>query len=99
MDGWLLKWTNYIKGYQRRWFVLSNGLLSYYRFVADFLSSLMNILTLPFAGRNPADMAHTCRGNISISNALIHTEDSCNFLISNGGTQTFHLRAANEIER
>lgn len=49
--------------------------------------------------RNPADMAHTCRGNISIANALIHTEDSCNFLISNGGTQTFHLRAANEIER
>jgi hypothetical protein len=31
--GWLLKWTNYIKGYQRRWFVLSNGLLSYYRCV------------------------------------------------------------------
>ena len=29
--GWLLKWTNYIKGYQRRWFVLANGLLSYYR--------------------------------------------------------------------
>ncbi|XP_014397916.1 PREDICTED: oxysterol-binding protein 2-like, partial [Myotis brandtii] len=28
--GWLLKWTNYLKGYQRRWFVLSNGLLSYY---------------------------------------------------------------------
>lgn len=31
--GWLFKWTNYIKGYQRRWFVLSNGLLSYYRYV------------------------------------------------------------------
>lgn len=30
-NGWLFKWTNYIKGYQRRWFVLSNGLLSYYR--------------------------------------------------------------------
>ncbi|CAB1318420.1 unnamed protein product [Coregonus sp. 'balchen'] len=28
--GWLYKWTNYLKGYQRRWFVLSNGLLSYY---------------------------------------------------------------------
>uniref|UniRef100_A0A3Q3ECC8 Oxysterol-binding protein n=1 Tax=Labrus bergylta TaxID=56723 RepID=A0A3Q3ECC8_9LABR len=25
--GWLFKWTNYLKGYQRRWFVLSNGLL------------------------------------------------------------------------
>ncbi|XP_012376223.2 oxysterol-binding protein 2 isoform X2 [Dasypus novemcinctus] len=31
VKGWLLKWTNYLKGYQRRWFVLSNGLLSYYR--------------------------------------------------------------------
>ena len=30
--GWLFKWTNYLKGYQRRWFVLSNGLLSYYRY-------------------------------------------------------------------
>ncbi|XP_014670942.1 PREDICTED: oxysterol-binding protein 1-like [Priapulus caudatus] len=29
--GWLYKWTNYLKGYQKRWFVLSNGLLSYYR--------------------------------------------------------------------
>ena len=34
--GWLLKWTNYIKGYQRRWFVLSNGLLSYYRLAQAF---------------------------------------------------------------
>ena len=31
--GWLYKWTNYIKGYQKRWFVLQNGLLSYYRWV------------------------------------------------------------------
>lgn len=31
MKGWLLKWTNYLKGYQRRWFVLCNGVLSYYR--------------------------------------------------------------------
>lgn len=30
--GWLFKWTNYLKGYQRRWFVLGNGLLSYYRY-------------------------------------------------------------------
>lgn len=33
MKGFLLKWTNYIKGYQRRWFVLSKGVLSYYRLV------------------------------------------------------------------
>uniref|UniRef100_A0A8C1NGG3 Oxysterol-binding protein n=1 Tax=Cyprinus carpio TaxID=7962 RepID=A0A8C1NGG3_CYPCA len=40
--GWLFKWTNYIKGYQRRWFVLSNGLLSYYRYghTLDFVLSM-----------------------------------------------------------
>ena len=33
--GWLYKWTNYIRGYQRRWFVLQNGLLSYYRYLNE----------------------------------------------------------------
>ncbi|XP_077298811.1 oxysterol binding protein isoform X2 [Arctopsyche grandis] len=79
MKGWLFKWTNYLKGYQRRWFVLSNGVLSYYR--------------------NQAEMAHTCRGTITLGGALIHTVDSCTFVISNGGTQTFHIKASNEVER
>ncbi|XP_030371516.1 oxysterol-binding protein 1 [Scaptodrosophila lebanonensis] len=79
MKGWLLKWTNYIKGYQRRWFVLSKGVLSYYR--------------------NQSEMNHTCRGTISLHGALIHTVDSCTFVISNGGTQTFHIKAGNEVER
>ncbi|RCN48650.1 hypothetical protein ANCCAN_05289 [Ancylostoma caninum] len=31
-SGWLNKWTNYIKGYRQRWFVLdSAAVLSYYR--------------------------------------------------------------------
>lgn len=38
MKGWLLKWTNYLKGYQRRWFVLSNGVLSYYRYVVYIIN-------------------------------------------------------------
>ncbi|KAL0119236.1 hypothetical protein PUN28_009669 [Cardiocondyla obscurior] len=79
MKGWLFKWTNYLKGYQRRWFVLSNGLLSYYR--------------------NPAEMSHTCRGTISLHGALIHTVDACTFVVSNGGTQTFHIKASTEVER
>ena len=46
-------------------------------------------------------MAHTCRGTISLHGAVIHTEHaSSNFVVSNGGgTQTFHLRATNEVER
>ncbi|KAL2098025.1 hypothetical protein ACEWY4_007232 [Coilia grayii] len=77
--GWLFKWTNYIKGYQRRWFVLSNGLLSYYR--------------------TQAEMGHTCRGTINLATANIVVEDSCNFIISNGGAQTYHLKASSEVER
>ncbi|XP_048851751.1 oxysterol-binding protein 1 isoform X1 [Brienomyrus brachyistius] len=77
--GWLFKWTNYIKGYQRRWFVLSNGLLSYYR--------------------TQAEMGHTCRGTINLATANIAVEDSCNFVISNGGAQTYHLKASSEVER
>uniref|UniRef100_A0A182LZ01 PH domain-containing protein n=1 Tax=Anopheles culicifacies TaxID=139723 RepID=A0A182LZ01_9DIPT len=49
--------------------------------------------------KNQAEMAHTCRGTISLHGALIHTVDSCTFVISNGGTQTFHIKAANEVER
>lgn len=33
LKGWLFKWTNYIKGYQKRYFVLSHKELSYYRYV------------------------------------------------------------------
>ncbi|XP_013875660.1 oxysterol-binding protein 1 isoform X2 [Austrofundulus limnaeus] len=77
--GWLFKWTNYIKGYQRRWFVLSNGLLSYYR--------------------TQAEMGHTCRGTINLATANIAVEDSCSFVISNGGAQTYHLKASSEVER
>ncbi|XP_069768893.1 oxysterol-binding protein 1-like isoform X3 [Narcine bancroftii] len=77
--GWLFKWTNYLKGYQRRWFVLSNGLLSYYR--------------------TQAEMGHTCRGTINLATANITVEDSCSFVISNGGAQTYHLKATSEVER
>jgi hypothetical protein len=44
-------------------------------------------------------MAHTCRGSISLHGALIYTVDACTFVITNGGTQTFHIRAASEVER
>uniref|UniRef100_A0A8C7Z4Y6 Oxysterol-binding protein n=1 Tax=Oryzias sinensis TaxID=183150 RepID=A0A8C7Z4Y6_9TELE len=77
--GWVFKWTNYIKGYQRRWFVLSNGLLSYYR--------------------TQAEMGHTCRGTINLATANITVDDACNFMISNGGAQTYHLKASCEVER
>ncbi|GAB0092966.1 PH domain-containing protein [Sergentomyia squamirostris] len=109
MKGWLLKWTNYLKGYQRRWFVLSNGVLSYYRAEhgtgpnmggrsAGGKYSIRRRRKGP-REENQAEMSHTCRGTISLHGALIHTVDSCTFVISNGGTQTFHIKAAHEVER
>uniref|UniRef100_A0A0A9X0H2 Pleckstrin homology domain-containing family A member 3 n=1 Tax=Lygus hesperus TaxID=30085 RepID=A0A0A9X0H2_LYGHE len=35
MEGVLLKWTNYWNGWQTRWFVLHDGILSYYRSAED----------------------------------------------------------------
>ncbi|BFZ15614.1 hypothetical protein BsWGS_18653 [Bradybaena similaris] len=35
MEGVLLKWTNYFSGWQPRWFILDNGVLSYYRSQED----------------------------------------------------------------
>jgi len=48
---------------------------------------------------NQAEMLHTCRGTVNLTNAFIHTGDSSCFVISNGGTRTFHLKAGSEVER
>lgn len=45
------------------------------------------------------EISQSCRGAISLVSAVIHTEDSCNFVVANGGTQTYHLRASSEVER
>ncbi|KAM6986880.1 oxysterol-binding protein 2 [Aplochiton taeniatus] len=75
--GWLFKWTNYLKGYQRRWFVLSNGLLSYYR--------------------TQAEMAHTCRGTITLATTHIEVGDTCHFVLTSGG-RSYHLKATSDGE-
>ncbi|XP_041754078.1 oxysterol-binding protein 2 isoform X2 [Coregonus clupeaformis] len=75
--GWLYKWTNYLKGYQRRWFVLSNGLLSYYR--------------------TQAEMAHTCRGTITLATAHIEVGDACHLVLTSGG-RNYHLKATSDGE-
>ncbi|DAA21593.1 TPA: oxysterol binding protein-like [Bos taurus] len=51
------------------------------------------------ASGSKAEMRHTCRGTINLATANITVEDSCNFIISNGGAQTYHLKASSEVER
>jgi len=38
MKGYLKKWTNYTTGYKLRWFVLEDGVLSYYKHQGAFFS-------------------------------------------------------------
>ena len=44
-------------------------------------------------------MAHRCRGTINLAAAFINTIDSTNFIVSNGPSQMYHLRAKDEVER
>uniref|UniRef100_A0A8C5TY72 Oxysterol-binding protein n=1 Tax=Malurus cyaneus samueli TaxID=2593467 RepID=A0A8C5TY72_9PASS len=57
------RWTNYLKGYQRRWFVLSNGLLSYYRTQAEMAHTCRGTINLSTAHIDTED---SC--NIVLSN-------------------------------
>ena len=45
-EGYLLKWTNYMKGFQRRYFVLDGRSLAYYRFAEDVREMRMCVFVL-----------------------------------------------------
>lgn len=61
--------------------------------------SFLLSMSSPHYCRSKAEMRHTCRGTINLATANITVEDSCNFIISNGGAQTYHLKASSEVER
>ncbi|KAM9446469.1 oxysterol-binding protein 2 isoform 2-T2 [Clarias gariepinus] len=67
--GWLFKWTNYLKGYQRRWFVLSNGLLSYYRTQAEMAHTCRGTINLATAHIDTDD---TCNMMLSSGGRTYH---------------------------
>ncbi|KAI0534040.1 Oxysterol-binding protein-domain-containing protein [Xylaria digitata] len=49
MKGYLKKWTNYRKGYQLRWFVLENGVLSYYKQQEDAENACRGAISMRIA--------------------------------------------------
>ncbi|XP_067911387.1 oxysterol-binding protein 2-like isoform X4 [Heterodontus francisci] len=71
--GWLHKWTNYLKGYQRRWFVLSNGLLSYYRTQAEMGHTCRGTINLATAH---IDVEDSCTFVLSDSGHTYHLKAS-----------------------
>ncbi|KAL7272892.1 hypothetical protein RUND412_004278 [Rhizina undulata] len=49
MKGYLKKWTNYTGGYKLRWFVLENGVLSYYKNQEDIGSACRGAINMRIA--------------------------------------------------
>ncbi|KAJ1913056.1 hypothetical protein IWQ60_009374 [Tieghemiomyces parasiticus] len=52
LQGYLLKWTNFASGYKRRYFVLENGVLSYYKDKADASNACRGAINLKIANIN-----------------------------------------------
>ncbi len=44
-------------------------------------------------------MSHTCRGTVNLAGAFIDPVDATHFVISNGQSQVYHLRASNNVEK
>ncbi|KAJ5481012.1 hypothetical protein N7539_006906 [Penicillium diatomitis] len=49
MKGYLKKWTNYTSGYKLRWFVLEDGVLSYYKHQDDIGSACRGAINMRIA--------------------------------------------------
>ncbi|OTF77643.1 oxysterol-binding protein 1-like protein, partial [Euroglyphus maynei] len=69
LKGWLLKWTNYIKGYQKRYFVLTNKELCYYRNPMECNQSCRGSIHLESAILHSYD---SCSFDISSGPKTIH---------------------------
>eukprot|EP00871_Galdieria_phlegrea_P000234 jgi/Galph1/1210/GphlegSOOS_G5951.1 len=89
MEGHLWKWTNYLKGWQRRLFVLENGVLSYF---AERTTPLLETQEKTAEGFN--SNLTVCKGRINLQLAVItpHDTDNTRFAID-VDTRIYHLRA------
>ncbi|CAK5084776.1 unnamed protein product [Meloidogyne enterolobii] len=94
-SGWLYKWTNYVKGYRKRWFLIdSMGNLKYYRFFClKFFYK--------FFKRNSNDVNGPSRGSIKMEEASVRSDqhDGLNMIITVPFSPNLHLRAINDLDR
>uniref|UniRef100_A0A1I7ZDC3 Oxysterol-binding protein n=1 Tax=Steinernema glaseri TaxID=37863 RepID=A0A1I7ZDC3_9BILA len=49
--------------------------------------------------RSQGEVGHSCRGSINLQEARIHTDSATHHIIVSGSSQTFHLKAQNELDR
>lgn len=100
MRGYLKKWTNYTSGYKLRWFVLEDGVLSYYKHQGEAFSphqtkSHQCPLTLV-----ADDAGSACRGaiNMKIARLNMDSQDKTRFEIHGKSSVKYHLKANHVVE-
>ena len=101
MRGYLKKWTNYTSGYKLRWFVLEDGVLSYYKHqgnVVPYTDTCAHRLTNFFFLVDDTDSA--CRGaiNMKIAKLNMDSQDKTRFEIQSKASVKYHLKANHVVE-
>ncbi|CAG8304938.1 unnamed protein product [Penicillium salamii] len=97
MRGYLKKWTNYTTGYKLRWFVLEDGVLSYYKHQGEWISTmyLLNVTDVSID-----DAGSACRGaiNMKIARLNMDAQDKTRFEIHGKSSVKYHLKANHVVE-
>ncbi|VDO46240.1 unnamed protein product [Schistosoma margrebowiei] len=96
MEGILLKWTNYVSGWQQRYFILDDGVLSYYRSKEEMNSGCKGSVKLSVC--DVIGEFHVNTASLLRTNNAVHSSDPRRFdLIL--GEQRYYLRALSRADR
>lgn len=98
MKGYLKKWTNYTSGYKLRWFVLEDGVLSYYKHQGKLVRLQCSIADSYLI--NADDAGSACRGaiNMKIARLNMDSQDKTRFEIHGKSSVKYHLKANHVVE-
>lgn len=104
MRGYLKKWTNYTTGYKLRWFVLEDGVLSYYKHQGKFKCYIQSChrssCHRPLLTCSIDDAGSACRGaiNMKIARLNMDAQDKTRFEIHGKSSVKYHLKANHVVE-
>lgn len=99
IKGYLRKWTNYTSGWKLRWFVLEDGVLSYYKHQGTLSLSPFSLLGKRLTA-NVDDQEKACRGaiNMRIARLSMDPRDKLSFEIQGKSSVKYHLKAQHQVE-
>ncbi|GMS89356.1 hypothetical protein PENTCL1PPCAC_11531, partial [Pristionchus entomophagus] len=108
-SGWMSKWTNYIKGYRQRWFVLDKRAMNLRKRLRGAKKSLgcvwrpsnrsEKLSHIQFE-ESQSEVGEACRGgSINLHEARVLSDKVTSNIVIAHSTQTFHLKAQNDLDR